>query len=242
MSVRIPIVNDMSEPVVAIVVAAGSGVRLGGAVVKALRDLAGQTLVARSVASLASGGCSHAVVVIPQGLRDEFAAALAGAPIPVRLVYGGARRQDSVVNGLAVVESFAPGAQVVLVHDAARPLVPAPVTRSVIAAVRAGEDAVVPVIPVIDSVRALAATGSRVVDRDTLRAVQTPQGFRRSSLVAAHELIARRGLEVTDDAAACEQAGCRVALVEGSRDSLKITEPIDLLIAADVLARRGDPD
>ena len=232
----------MSEPVVAIVVAAGSGVRLGGSVVKALRDLAGQTLVARSVAALAAGGCSHAVVVVPQGLADEFAAALASAPIPVRLVFGGARRQDSVVNGLAAIESFAPGAQVVLVHDAARPLVPASVTRSVIAAVELGQDAVVPVVPVIDSVRALEASGSRVVDRASLRAVQTPQGFRRASLVAAHQLVARQGLEVTDDAAACELAGHRVALVEGSRDSLKITEPIDLLIAADVLARRGDAD
>jgi len=230
------------EPVVAVVVAAGSGSRLGGETPKALRAVAGRSLVARSVAQLAAGGCTDAVVVVAPGLENAFAEALADAPIPCLLVPGGAERQDSVRLGLDAVAA-APalaGCRVVLVHDAARALVPAAVVTRVIAAVRDGAEAVIPVVPVVDTVRRVDAAGSLVVDRAGLRAVQTPQGFDLAVLAAAHARIAEEGVAVTDDAAACEHLGRRVTLVEGARESLKVTEPLDLLFA-EAIARSETP-
>ncbi len=221
------------EPVVAVVVAAGSGTRLGGETPKALRTVAGRSLVARSVAQLAAGGCTAAVVVVAAGMQDAFAADLAASPIPCTVVLGGAERQDSVRHGLDALGAAADlaGCRIVLVHDAARAFVPADVVARVIAAVRAGAPAVVPVVPVVDTIRSLDAAGSAVVDRSALRAVQTPQGFDRAALEEAHARIAAEGVQVTDDAAACEHVGHRVDLVPGSRRSLKVTEPLDLLIA-----------
>lgn len=234
----------MSEPVVAVVVAAGSGVRFGGQVPKALVPLAGRPLVAHSVDALAAGGVSRAVVVISEALRDHFSAALVDAPIEVDLVAGGQRRQDSVRLGLehaATTLQAAEGEAVVLVHDAARPLVPAATVAAVIAAVVEGARAVIPVVPVVDSIRDhdAASGASSVVDRSRLRAVQTPQGFDFATLLAAHRDAADLADELTDDAAVAERAGHRVALVPGSRESLKVTEPIDLAIAEAVLASRA---
>ncbi|MFZ1410179.1 MAG: 2-C-methyl-D-erythritol 4-phosphate cytidylyltransferase [Micropruina sp.] len=224
------------EPVVALVVAAGSGVRLGGDVPKALRDLQGRTLVARSVDALAAGGVSHAIIVIAAGLEDDFRAALTDAPIPAVYAVGGAERQDSVANGLAMLpQLLSAPPRIVLVHDAARALVPASVVAAVIAAVRAGAKAVVPVVPLADSVRQLGDEGSRPVDRATLRAVQTPQGFDLTALIEGHLAVLDGSLAVTDDAMACEAAGYAVALVPGSHRALKITTPIDLVIAEALL-------
>lgn len=225
--------NTSPEPVVAIVVAAGSGVRLGGEVPKAVRELAGRPLVRWSVDALAAGGVTHAVVVVADGLQDMFADALCGTSIPFTVVVGGATRQESVSRGIAAL----PDCEVVLVHDAARPLVPAEVVRAVVAAVRSGASAVIPVVPVSDTIRQVSATGSVVVDRSGLRAVQTPQGFAREALVAAHAAAA--GGEYTDDAAVCEALGYDVVLVPGSREALKITEPLDLVVAEAILGARG---
>ena len=228
--------TDTREPVAALVVAAGSGSRLGGDVPKALRTVGGVPLVARSVRRMAEGGCHEAVVVIASGLEEEFARALADAPIPVRLAVGGAERPDSVAAGLAVLGEREPVARIVLVHDAARALVPAEVVASVIEAVRRGAVAVVPVVPVVDSLRQLTHAGSVVADRTLFRAVQTPQGFDRSVLVVAHEAVREFGVAVTDDAAACEFLGHEVVLVAGSRDSFKVTEPLDLALAEALVA------
>ncbi len=225
--------NASEEPVVAIVVAAGSGVRLGGEVPKAVRILAGRPLVRWSVEALAEGGVSEVVVVVGDGLQDTFAKALAGASIPFTIVVGGATRQESVANG---IESL-PGGGVVLVHDAARPLVPAEVVREVVAAVRAGASAVIPVVQVTDTIRQVTGTGSVVVERSGLRAVQTPQGFAREALVRSH--AAANGREYTDDAAVCQALGYEVVLVPGSRDALKITEPADLAVAEAIVKGRG---
>ena len=226
-----------SEPVAAIVVAAGSGVRLGGGLPKALRTVGGVPLVAGSVAQLAAGGCTDAVVVVADGLQEEFRRVLADAPIPVRLTPGGGERYESVAQGLAALGADPPVAgRHVLVHDAARALVPASVVASVIDALRAGAVAVIPVVPVVDSLRQPVAGGSVVVDRAVFRAVQTPQGFDRRVLVEAHEVVARDGVHVTDDAAACELLGHPVLLVAGSRDALKVTEPLDLVVAEAIAA------
>ncbi|HEY3548437.1 MAG TPA: 2-C-methyl-D-erythritol 4-phosphate cytidylyltransferase [Propionicimonas sp.] len=221
------------EPVVALVVAAGSGSRLGGDIPKALRELDGRPLVSHSLEGLAAGGVDRAVIVIAPGLDGDFAGVVAGSPIPARCVHGGAERQDSVLNGLAAIaaDPDLSHARYVLVHDAARALVPADVVRRVIEALVGGAVAAIPVLPVVDTIREVTPTGSATVDRSRLRAVQTPQGFARDVLEQAHRLVADQGLQVTDDAAAVEALGHPVVLVPGDREALKVTEPLDLLFA-----------
>ena len=219
-------------------VAAGSGSRLGSSVPKALVPLAGVPLVRRCVENLADAGVSRVVVTIPTGLELSFSEALEGVTIPVLCVVGGQRRQDSVRLGLRALGELADTTSV-LVHDAARPLTPTSVVTRVVSALGAGARAVVPALPVMDSIREVSGDSSAVVDRSLLRAVQTPQGFELGTLRDAHEHVAESGIEVTDDAAACEAVGVPVMLVDGDRRSLKITEAVDLLLAEAILSAEG---
>lgn len=229
------------EPVVAIVVAAGSGSRLGGEVPKALRELDGRPLVSHSLESLAAGGVDRVVLVIAAGLAADFAPVIAASPVPASWVPGGAERQDSVLAGLAAIaaDPELAGCRFVLVHDAARALVPAEVVGRVVQALVAGAVAAIPVVPVVDTIREVTPAGSATVDRSRLRVVQTPQGFRRETLVAGHRLVHEQGLQVTDDAAVIEALGDPVTLVEGSREALKVTEPLDLLFAEAIVRSRS---
>ena len=234
----------MSDPVVAIVVAAGSGSRLGSSDVggggpKALRRVAGVPLVTRSVLSLVAGGARRICVVIPAGTADAFAAALADCPVPVTLVAGGLTRQESVRSGLTQLADL-PSETIVLVHDAARCLVPVAVVRAVVEAVRSGAPAVTPVVPLADSVRQIRPDGgSDAVDRASLRAVQTPQGFRLDVLRRAHQLT--DAALFTDDVTVCEASGYLVTLVAGDRRAMKITEPADFAVAEQLLQADAEP-
>ncbi|GAB2470758.1 2-C-methyl-D-erythritol 4-phosphate cytidylyltransferase [Jatrophihabitans fulvus] len=208
--------------VAAVLVAAGSGSRLGADVPKAFVRVAGRTLLEHAVDRFRDHpGVGEIVVVAPQA-QLRAAADLAAATV----VAGGATRQASVLAGLAAVT-----ADLVLVHDVARPFVPGTVVTAVIEALTAGADAAVPVVPVHDTIRRIGPDGgfAGVVDRASLVAVQTPQGFRREVLVAAHE--AGRHLEVTDDAALLEAAGRTVVAVPGADEAFKITRPWDLRVA-----------
>lgn len=235
------------EPVAALVVAAGSGVRMGGEVPKALRLLAGEPLLLHAARRLVRGGAT-AVVVVARPADEpavrEALAPLAGAA-DVRVVHGGAERQDSVRLGLDVIAALDPVPPVVLVHDAARPLVDAATVARVVAAVGDGAAAVVPVVSVVDSIRQRTGTedGTVGLDRSRLLAVQTPQGFDTATLVRAHAHVAAHGLAVTDDAGACEAVGVAVATVPGSATGLKITHPYDLVLAEAMLAdlARAEP-
>lgn len=225
-------------PVVTVVVAAGSGSRLGAALPKALVELDGVPLVRRAVDALLAGGVTQVVVTIPPANEVAFSAALAGTGAAI--THGGATRQESVRLGLASLR--AQDDAVVLVHDAARALVPAEVVRRVARAVLDGAAAVVPVVPVNDSIREVTDDASVAVDRSRLRAVQTPQAARLGVLRAAHEAVLRDGAEVTDDASACEHIGLRITLVDGHRDTMKITDPLDLIVAGALLAERSVAD
>jgi len=152
-------------------------------------------------------------------------AATANEPTVDCTVAGGATRSASVRAGLAAVPL---GASVVLVHDAARPVASSGLFARVVEAVRAGADAVVPAVSVVDALRSRAG---RPVDRDQLVAVQTPQGFRADALRTAHV----GSPEATDDAALVEAAGGRLVIVDGERTNLKITERTDLVLAAAIL-------
>jgi 2-C-methyl-D-erythritol 4-phosphate cytidylyltransferase len=233
--VRVGSVTPVEDrPVVAIVPAAGSGERLGAGVPKALAPLAGEPILAHAVRALvADARVGLVVLAAPEGLEDAMAevAASWSSGIPVVAVTGGAARAQSVALALAVVpEAF----EVALVHDAARCLVPVEVVSAVIDAVLAGADAVVPGAPVVDTIRQLTSGGgSRTIDRATLRAVQTPQGFRTDVLRHAH---AAGDPGATDDAGMVEALGLHVVLVPGHPRAFKITTAQDLLLAEAILA------
>jgi 2-C-methyl-D-erythritol 4-phosphate cytidylyltransferase len=218
--------------VAVLVPAAGAGVRLGPGGPKALRLLAGEPLLVHTVRRIAGARSVRTLVVAAPAAEVEQVRLLLAPVVPVTVVPGGAERQASVAAALAAVPE---GPQIVLVHDAARALTPPDLIESVAAEVRAGHAAVIPVLPVVDTIKRVDP-GEMVldtVDRATLRAVQTPQGFRREVLTAAH---AAAGDSRTDDAGLVEQQGVRVRCVPGSEYALKITRPFDLALAEHLLA------
>ncbi len=217
---------------VGIVAAAGSGSRLGADRPKALVELAGRPLVAWAVDTLLAGGVAEVVVAVPAAERDAVAAVLPGS---VQLVDGGATRTASVRAGLAAA---GPGADAVLVHDAARPLTPPDVVARVLAALATGAPAVVPVLPVVDTTVVVDAAGAvtEAVSRAPLRRVQTPQGFDRTVLVAAYAAL-DDVVELTDDAAVVRAAGVPVTTVAGDELAAKVTVPHDLRLAELLAAR-----
>jgi 2-C-methyl-D-erythritol 4-phosphate cytidylyltransferase len=155
-------------------------------------------------------------------------------PAEVSVVPGGATRQESVRLAVAALPA---SVEVVLVHDAARPLVPVELVDAVVAAIAAGADAVVPVMPLADTVKQVVdAVVVATPQRSSLRAVQTPQGFRRVVLADAHAMAASG--DATDDAGLVEALGLRVRTVPGSAEAFKVTRPLDLMLAEALLAHR----
>ncbi|MCF4122165.1 2-C-methyl-D-erythritol 4-phosphate cytidylyltransferase [Antribacter sp. KLBMP9083] len=229
----------------AILTAAGSGTRLGRDLPKALVELGGLPLVLHAARRLAASGVVDGLVVTaPAGLAAVVTEVVARDPhieVPVRVVEGGATRQASVATGLRMARA---ADDVVLVHDAARPLVPPSLVRRVVEAVRSGHRAVVPGLPVTDTIKqVIPGPGAELVvgtpDRSLLRAVQTPQGFERGLLVRAHEAGAVRAaaehLAATDDAGLVEALGEKVHIVPGDDLAFKITTERDLWLAELVL-------
>ncbi len=201
---------------------------------KALRELSGEPLLVHAVRRLAQArSVALIVVAAPPGSVDDVCALLKPVSDMVTVVAGGATRQESVAAALAAVPAEMP---IVLVHDAARPLTPAALVDEVAAAVRAGHEAVVPALPVVDTIKQIGEAGDVVatVDRAALRAVQTPQGFTRATLIAAH---AAADIDATDDAGLAERIGVSVHTVPGREEALKVTRPFDLVIAEALLAQ-----
>ena len=229
----------------AVIPAAGRGVRLGPGAPKALRALGGTPMLIHAVRAMAaSRAVSLVVVVAPPDGTAEVRSLLDAHALPDRtdflVVPGGESRQESVKLGL---DALPPDYDIVLVHDAARPLVPVDTVDGVIEAVRDGAPAVVPALPLADTVKevepaAVPGAPEPVVAtpvRSRLRAVQTPQGFDRATLIRAHEEVTE---DVTDDASMVERLGTTVLLVPGHEEAFKVTRPLDLVLAEAVLARR----
>jgi 2-C-methyl-D-erythritol 4-phosphate cytidylyltransferase len=222
----------------AIVAAAGTGERLGGDAPKALVEVAGRPLAAWCVAALgAADSVERAVVAAPPGFENELAglAEHAAPALAVEVVSGGASRSRSVANALAAAD-----ASIVIVHDAARPLVSAElVDRCVAELERSGCDGAVAAARATDTIKEADAGGHVIatLERGNLWAVQTPQAFRAEAL--------RNALEsgdldrAYDDAQLVESAGGDVRIVEAPRDNLKVTTPLDLRIAALLLGERS---
>ena len=225
--------------------------------------MGGVSLLRRAAAGLiASGAVSHVVVTAPaeevdrfraelEGLPDGSAGVSAGRRPGIEVVAGSPRsRQASVALGLAAALAAVPQADVVIVHDAARALTPPEVTQRVVAAVRAGHEAVVPALPVTDTVKEVEARPAGEPEpvvgtprRDRLRAVQTPQGFSTPVLVAAHRAGAERAgdeaLAASDDAGLVEACGGSVVVVAGDERAMKVTTPMDLALAELLLERQS---
>jgi 2-C-methyl-D-erythritol 4-phosphate cytidylyltransferase len=219
----------------AVLVAAGKGERFGGERPKAFAALAGRPLLAESLARLDSCERVDGIVLVAPAGWEEPAILLAeelGAGKVAVCVPGGATRAGSVRIGVGEVP---PEADTILVHDAARPLLPEDVVRRVVEALDDGWDGAVPGLPVADTVKR-ADTGGAVletIDRTGLFAVQTPQGFRAQVLRRALREIAD---DATDCAALVERAGGRVRIVEGDPGLLKVTTKDDLRQVESLLA------
>lgn len=217
----------MRGDVAVLVAAAGRGVRFGPGEPKAFRHLAGEPLLVHAVRRLAAAPSVGAVVVAAPPGDLQLVRRLLAPVAPCEVVTGAATRRGSVAAALAAAPA---GYEIVLVHDAARALAPVALIERVVAAVRDGHRAVIPVLPVVDTVKQVDSCGfvAGTVDRGVLRTVQTPQGFRREVLAAGHAL----GVDdVTDDAGLAEKLGVPVWTVAGDPAAMKITAPSDLAVA-----------
>jgi 2-C-methyl-D-erythritol 4-phosphate cytidylyltransferase len=222
----------VNPDVAVIIVAAGSGSRVGGTELKQFRWVAGKPMLLHSVQTFQKrSDVGVVIVVLPQRY--------AGDPPPwlfqcdterLLIAHGGKERADSVWNGLGDVPDEA---TVVLVHDAARPLVTDAMVARVIEKARSGV-AVIPALPVTDTLKRVDADGRVVetVSREMLYRAQTPQGFPKDMLMDAHRAAKREGIIATDDAALCERLGLPVHIVRGSEKALKVTEESDFDRAA----------
>lgn len=223
-----------------IVVAAGSGTRLDAGAPKALVGIDAHSILRHALDGVFAAAPAQVLVVAPEGYEGDALAELEAAAGDRRdlgrVVTGGATRQQSVAAGLAALWG---DVKTVLVHDAARALTPPAQIDAVAAAVTA-EDGVIPVLPVVDTLKKVA-DGAVVaaVDRAELAAAQTPQGFPRAALEGAYAAALASGTEYTDDAALFAAAGHRVRHIEGSARAFKITTPADLDRARHLLSASG---
>ena len=221
-----------SGKVIAVVPAAGSGERLAAGIPKAFCELDGRTMLECAVAGLLeSGVVDHIVVAVPADRIDQ-AGHLLGDRVTV--VAGGADRMESVRAALSALPA---AAEFVLVHDAARALTPPGLIVRVVDALRAGHGAVVPGLPLHDTIKAVDANGVVLgtPERAGLRSVQTPQGFATELLLRAYQRAA--GAVVTDDASLVEYVGGQVQVVDGDPLAFKITTQLDLLLAQAIVRR-----
>jgi len=232
---------------VALIVAAGSGERLGAARPKALVELAGRPLYAWSLAALqATGGIERIAIALPSEFEQAAqelafaakAAAQTNAAPSIIAVRGGATRSQSVRSALEAVGAGDP----VLVHDAARPLLTPEMAQQVIAALLADPDAdaAIAALPVTDTIKRADAHGAvrETLDRSELWAVQTPQVFRRAALQRALDVSAEELAQATDDAWLVERAGGKVIVVRAGHENIKVTSPLDLRVAELLLRAR----
>lgn len=247
--------NGLPRPVTAVIlVAAGSGERLGYGIPKAAVPLGGEPILMHALRGIvASGVGSQICIALPAGhealrrLVEDFRVELVDAGPVITVVDGGTTRAASVRSALAALED---GTEAVLVHDAARALTPEHVFHRVVDSLAAGAVAVIPAVPVVDTVKTVAATTGAdsavapelvtgTAPREALRAVQTPQGFELATLLRAHkaaqDLNDGQSAAVTDDAMLVEMLGVPVHAVRGSTQSLKITTPLDLIFAEGLL-------
>lgn len=226
--------NNRPARVIALVAAAGQGTRLGADVPKAYVELRGRTLLERSVRAMITSEFVDEIIVLVSPAMEGYASSILNridSDVPIRIVHGAGERADSVWAGLqAIPEEDA----VVLIHDAARALTPPGMIARVAKRVLDGATAVIPVLPVADTIKEVEGTTVlSTPDRSRLRAVQTPQGFNLAALRRANLDYWAQDPDfvATDDASLMEWHGEHVETVQGDTFAFKITTPIDLVLA-----------
>jgi 2-C-methyl-D-erythritol 4-phosphate cytidylyltransferase/2-C-methyl-D-erythritol 2,4-cyclodiphosphate synthase len=225
---------------VALVVAAGSGSRAGGDVPKQFRIVGGKSVLAHAVEHLRSAGIHNITAVIGATQNTQATCSFGALPLPAFAI-GGETRRESVRNGLEAIAADG-GADAVLIHDAARPFLPAAVVDRLLAAL-VEKDGAVPVLPVVDSLARASGLLEEPVSRAGLVRVQTPQAFRFDAILAAHRSWSNE-VEATDDAQVARAAGLEVAAVEGDPMLEKLTyepdfERAEQRLAAALTSRTG---
>ncbi|MDE2264490.1 MAG: bifunctional 2-C-methyl-D-erythritol 4-phosphate cytidylyltransferase/2-C-methyl-D-erythritol 2,4-cyclodiphosphate synthase [Alphaproteobacteria bacterium] len=219
-----------------LIVAAGKGERVGGAIPKQYAPLLGQPMLRRSIQAFEGIPKRAVQVMIGSGQEDLYCKAAAECAVRPAVI-GGATRQESVRRGLEALTAEAP--DFVLIHDAARPLVSRTLVDRVITALAAGAEAAVPLLPVADTLRKHENGKWITVPRAGLLRAQTPQGFRYAAILKAHRDHAAH--DVTDDMALAELAGLKIVAVSGEETNMKVTNPEDFVVAESLLsARLGD--
>ncbi len=210
-----------------VIVAGGSGTRAGGDELKQFRWVAGKPMLLHSVQTfMARADVGMVVCVLPPRYAGDPPPWLFQCDVDrLLLSIGGRTRRESVANGL---DDLPDEAEIVLVHDAARPLVDEATIDRVIDSVRGGTSAIA-ALPVVDTLKAVDEHGliTRTVDRAGLWRAQTPQGFARQVIVDAHRRARTERIDATDDAALCEQLGIPVRVVRGTERALKVTDALD---------------
>ncbi len=237
---RVKPIPRQAPLVVALVPAAGRGIRMGGTVPKQFLSLGGEPLIVQSLRTLhAAPVVDRIVLAVPLAdvayCENEIVLRYRFTKV-TKVVAGGVERQDSVRNALAQVPSET---EIVLIHDAVRPFVTRQMIAEVVAAARK-EGAAIIALPVRDTVKQVRADGmiERTVDRSPLWLAQTPQAFRRDWIETAHRKAYAEGIRATDDAFLVEWLGHSVAVVEGSGENIKVTRPEDLVIGEAILRSR----
>ena len=227
--------SESRQDVAVVIVAGGSSSRVGGGELKQFRWVAGKPMLLHSVERFQRrADVCMVIVVLPRSHAADPPPWLFQADTDRLLIaHGGGDRAESVFNGLGDVPDEA---AVVLIHDAARPLVTDAMIDRVIRAARLGTGAIA-ALPVTDTLKEVAADGHivRTVERTGLWRAQTPQGFPREMILRAHREARRDAVKATDDAALCERLGLPVVVVRGSEKALKVTDETDFA-RADALA------
>lgn len=220
----------------AVIVAGGSGNRMGGGIPKQFRSLCGHPVLWWSMKAFHDEDPqTEIILVLPRDFINLWEDFFSSLPEPERfghkITAGGATRGESVRNGLSLIEDTE---ALVAVHDGARPLVtPGIIQKGWQSAMVSG--AAIPVIPVVDSLRKICDAGSKAIDRKDYVAVQTPQVFKTGSLMEAYYRAGDRSF--TDDASVAENAGMHVELFDGSPDNIKITNPRDMVLATLLMSK-----
>jgi len=222
--------------IAALIMAAGRGERFAGGATKQLALVGGRPMVAWSIERLANcPDIEHVILVIPPAQSDAWRATLAepSGELVNGVVEGGERRQDSVRLG---VEALPEATTHVLIHDAARPCLSAELLARIVKALR-NDDAVVPVIPVVDTLAVdNGGVVDAIVDRANIACVQTPQAFEKQLALRAHRKGFADGLESSDDGSLVLALGGKVKTIPGDRTNIKVTYEEDVAIAEEILS------
>lgn len=220
----------------AVIVAAGSSRRMGG-VDKIMAELHGQSVIAHTIRAFELSDCIDEIIVVTRkDLIEPVREQACGFTKVTQVIEGGSTRIESVKKGLLAVRK---DAELAAIQDGARPLVTEEIIREAVSKAQRCH-AAAPAVPVKDTIKAINGSGrvTATPARDTLRAVQTPQVFDRDLLLAAWEKASRDGIAYTDDCGAMEGLGVPVYLTEGNEENIKITTPLDLLLAEEIMKRR----